>query len=254
MRPTFAVGRSWYDSLQGSARLRSWRGLQLLASYTLSHAVDHISGLNSGGEPRPVLPVVIGDNRTIEAALAREKGDALFDARHRFVMSLSYELPRLEGLRPVTRHLLGGWQLNGILQAQTGFPLTVIEPSNISLTSSTNRPNMTCNPNAGGARTVGQWFNTSCFRRLTLPEDAGKVGNEPRNAVRGPGFNRIDVSLFKTLSAGGAGRIQVRIEAFNALNSIRFGQPGNQIGSPTFGQITGAEDGRIIQLGLKYIF
>jgi hypothetical protein len=44
------------------------------------------------------------------------------------------------------------------------------------------------------------------------------------------------------------------MEAFNALNSPRFNQPGNQIGSPTFGQITSADDGRIVQLGIKYAF
>jgi hypothetical protein len=150
--------------------------------------------------------------------------------------------------------VLGGWQLNGIFQAQTGFPLTVIEPNNISLTSSTNRPDMTCNPNVGGARTAAQWFDTSCFRRLTLSDDAGNVGNEPRNAVRGPGFNRVDVSLFKNFFVARTQQLQLRIEAFNAFNTVRFGQPGNQIGSPTFGQITSAEDGRITQLGLKYTF
>jgi hypothetical protein len=254
IRPTFAVGRSWYDSLQASARLRPWYGLALLASYTLGHAVDHISGLNIGGEPRPVLPVAIGNNQSIDAALAREKGDALFDVRHRFVISVTSELPLLETRSTTMRLVLGGWQVNSIVQAQTGFPLTVIEPTNISLTSSTNRPNMTCDPNVGGARTSDRWFNTSCFQRLTLAENAGSVGDEPRNAVRGPGFNRVDVSLFKNFFVARNHRIQVRIEAFNALDSVRFGQPGNQIGSPTFGQITSAEDGRIVQFGLKYIF
>jgi hypothetical protein len=75
LRPTFSVARSWYDSFQTSARLRSWRGFNVLASYTLGHAVDHISGLDSGSEPRPMSPVTIGDESTFEAALAREKGD-----------------------------------------------------------------------------------------------------------------------------------------------------------------------------------
>ena len=129
--------------------MRAWHGLNVLASYTLGHAVDHVSGLNIGGEPRPMLPVTIGDQASIDAALAREKGDALFDVRHRFVVSFGYELPRLDGRGALTRLTLGGWQVNGIVQAQTGFPLTVIEPNNVSLTSLTNRPNMTCEPNDG---------------------------------------------------------------------------------------------------------
>jgi len=254
VRPTFSAAESWYDSLQTSARMRPWHGLSVLASYTLGHAVDHVSGLNIGGEPRPVLPVTIGDQASIDAALAREKGDALFDVRHRFVLSFGYELPRLSGRNAATRLALGGWQMNGIIQGQTGFPLTVIEPSNISLTSLTNRPNMTCDPNQGAPRTTAQWFDTSCFQRLTLAANAGQIGNEPRNAVRGPGFNRSDLSLFKNFALGGSRQGQLRLEAFNIFNQERFGQPNGTLGAPTFGQITSADDGRIVQIAIKYIF
>ena len=254
LRPTFSVARSWYDSVQASARMRPWHGLNALASYTLGHTVDHISGLNVGSEPRPMLPVVIGNDSSIEAALARERGDALFDARQRVVVSFSYELPQLEASSSLMRFLARGWQLNGIVQGQTGFPLTVVEPNNVSLTSLTNRPNMICDPNSGGARTTAQWFKTSCFQRLTVAANAGQIGDEPRDAVRGPGFKRVDLSLLKNVVLTRGGRIQLRLEAFNAFNWVRFNQPGNQIGTPTFGQITGAEDGRVIQLGIKYMF
>jgi hypothetical protein len=254
VRPTFSVAKSWYDSLQAGARMRPWHGLNLLASYTLGHAVDHVSGLNIGGEPRPMLPVAMGDEATFEAALAREKGEALFDVRHRFVLSFGYQLPDLGDRRAAARLALGGWQVNGIIQGQTGFPLTVIEPNNISLTSLTNRPNMVCDPNEGGAGNVGQWFNTHCFQRLTLPGNAAQVGDERRNAVRGPGFNRTDLSLVKNFAVARSQQVQLRIEAFNIFDSIRFGQPGNTIGTPTFGAITTADDGRIVQLGIKYSF
>jgi outer membrane receptor protein involved in Fe transport len=254
VRPTFSAADSWYNALQTSARMRPWKGLNVLASYTLSHAVDDVSGLNIGGESRPILPVTIGDQASIDAALAREKGDALFDARHRFVLSFGYELPRLAASNAVTRLTLGGWQVNGIIQGQTGFPLTAIEPNNISLTSLTNRPNMTCDPNGNAPQTVAQYFNTSCFTRLTLPANAGQVGNEARNVIHGPGFARTDLSFFKNFAVTKAQQLQLRVEVFNALNQERFGQPGNQIGSPTFGVITMAEDGRIVQLGIKYTF
>src|SRR5204863_7604205 len=161
VRPTFSVAESWYDSLQTSARMRPWHGMNLLASYTLGHAVDHVSGLNIGGESRPMLPVTIGDQASIDAALAREKGDALFDVRHRVVLSFGYRLPLLEGGGTAARLALGGWQVNGIVQAQTGFPLTVIEPNNVSLTSLTNRTNMICDPNDGAPHTVAQWVCTT---------------------------------------------------------------------------------------------
>ncbi len=93
VRPTFSVAESWYDSLQTSLRMRPTHGLNFLASYTLGHAVDHVSGLNIGGESRPVLAVDMSDDASIDAALEQEKGDALFDVRHRFVFSFSAELP-----------------------------------------------------------------------------------------------------------------------------------------------------------------
>ncbi len=254
VRPTFSVAQSWYDAFQTSARMRPWHGLNMLVSYTLSHAVDDVSGLNIGGESRPMLPVTIGNQASIDAALAREKGDALFDARHRFVLSFGYELPRLTSSNAATRLTLGGWQVNGIIQGQTGFPLTAIEPNNISLTSLTNRPNMTCDPNANAPQTVTQWFNTSCFQRLTVAANGGQVGNEARNVIRGPGFARTDLSFFKNFAVTKTQQLQLRVEAFNLLNQERFGQLGNQIGSPTFGVITTAEDGRIVQLGIKYTF
>ena len=48
--------------------------------------------------------------------------------------------------------------------------------------------------------------------------------------------------------------MQLRVEAFNVFNQERFGQPGNTLGSATFGAITSAEDGRIVQIGVKYTF
>ena len=62
IRPTFSVAQSWYNSLQTSARMRPWRGFNMMVSYTLSHAVDDSSGLNIGTDPRPLLPVTVTAN------------------------------------------------------------------------------------------------------------------------------------------------------------------------------------------------
>lgn len=255
VRPTFPVARSWYDSLQASLRMLPARGLNFLASYTLSKTTDHVSGLNIGGEARPVLPVVQGDDASIERALEFEKGPALFDARHRFVVSFGYELPSLENASAIVKHIAGGWQLNGIYQAQTGFPLTVTRGTVLDIRYMTNRPDITsgCDPN-DGPKTTAQYFNTSCFAALTLAQTGERPGNAGRNTVRGPGFQRTDLSIFKNFDFASHHRVQVRIEGFNIWNQARFGQPNGTFGSATFGQITTADDGRVIQLGLKYIF
>lgn len=267
IRPTFSVAESWYNALQTSARMRPWHGLNMMLSYTLSHTMDDASGLNIGTDPRPLLAAAMpgqpadpaGVTHPIADVLAREKGDALFDARHRFVASFGFELPRLEGKGTAARLVLGGWQLNGIIQAQSGFPFTVGDSNNVNLTSvsTVQRPNVTCDPNADAPNTTAQWFNTNCFSRLTLAANAGQNGNEARNAVRGPGFSRTDLSLFKNFPAGGSRQIQLRVEAFDVFNQVRYAQPGNIIGSPIFGVITAtatADDERIVQLGIKFIF
>ena len=252
VRPTFSVAKSWYDSLQASLRMRQTRGTSFLLSYTLGRAQDHVSGLNIGGEQRPVLPVVIGDDASISRALEFEKGDALFDARHRFVASFAVELPTPKKMGAVLEHVAGGWQLNGIVQAQTGFPFTVFDPS-LSIRYLTNRPAQSCDANDGAPHTVDQWFTTSCFTRRALA-DTSEPSATPRNNVRGPGFSRTDLSLFKNIALSASHRLQLRVEAFNLFNQTRFGQPGNQIGTANFGRITSADDGRIIQLAAKYNF
>jgi hypothetical protein len=252
VRPTFSVAQSWYDSLQASLRMRPVRGMSFLASYTLGHAQDHVSGLNIGGEQRPVVPVTIGDEAGIERALTYEKGDALFDVRQRFVVSFNAELPSAEGMHPVATAVLGGWQLNGIVQSQTGFPTTVFDPVT-SIRYLTNRPDQTCDPNQNAPNTVEQWFNTACFTRRAVANTA-EPGSTPRNSVRGPGFSRTDLSLFKNIRFADRHRVQLRIETFNLFNQQRFGQPGNQIGTANFGRITTSEDGRIVQLAIKYSF
>ena len=95
LRPTLTEAKSWYDSLQASLRMRPTKGINFLASYTYGDARDHVSGLNIGGEARPVLPINHGDDASLEAGLAQEKGPALFDVRHRFVFSFGVELPKL---------------------------------------------------------------------------------------------------------------------------------------------------------------
>jgi hypothetical protein len=252
VRPTFSVAQSWYDSLQASLRMRPSRGVGFLVAYTLGHAQDHVSGLNIGGEQRPVLPVTIGDDASVQRALAAEKGDALFDVRHRFVVSFNAEIPSPGGMGSVAAAVLGGWQLNGIVQAQTGFPLTVVDPVT-SIRYLTNRPNQICDPNQNAPGTVAQWFDTACFERRPLATTA-EPGTTPRNSVRGPGFARTDLSFFKNVHLTSTHRVQLRVEGFNVFNQTRFGQPGNQIGTPNFGRITTAEDGRIVQLAVKYSF
>ena len=259
LRPTLTEAESWYDSFQASARMRATRGITFLASYTYGDARDHISGLNIGGESRPVLPITLGDEGSLEAALAQEKGPALFDVRHRFVFSFGAELPKLQDRSPATRAFLGGWQLNGIFQAETGFPFTVTDAV-LNLAGLTNRPDMTCDPNDGAPHGIptasnpaAKWFRTECFTRRAAANTGG-LSSQPRNAVRGPGFNRTDLSIFKNFSFSGRKQLQIRIEGFNIFDQARFGSPVSASAAANFGVLTTSEDGRTIQFGAKFSF
>ncbi|HEY0161632.1 MAG TPA: TonB-dependent receptor [Edaphobacter sp.] len=259
-RPTFSAAGSWYDSLQAQATLRDWHHATMTAAYTWSRAIDDVSGLNIGNDSRPILPVTIGDDASIDAAMARERGNSLFDTRNRFVLSFAYELPRLMGKPAAERLLIGGWQLNGIFQVQSGNPFTVVN-SATTAQSLTFRPNMTCNPNNLQNRSAGSsslFINTSCF---SLPMIGAKVdnsrsGNEPRGVVLGPGFNTTDMSLFKIFRVTETQHADFRFEVFNLFNEAHFAQPGLTYGTATFGRITSTvgNDSRVIQMAFKYSF
>ena len=244
VRPTYSKFDSWYDALQVSLRRRPSRGLSLLASYTLSKATDYQSAVNIGPDPRPQDGISLED----------VKGPALFDARHRVVVSFSYLVPAFDRGPRILRAALDGWQVNGIVQGQSGLPFTVTEPLDIGLRYQINRPNQVCDPNAGAPHRVDRWFDTSCFERLRPVADAGRFGSAPRNSVRGPGFWSTDLSLLKTIALARMHRLQLRLEAFNLFNQTRFGQPVSNIAAPNFGALTSAGDGRVVQVGVKYLF
>lgn len=259
-RPTFSAASSWYDSLQARMTMRSYHHMTAMAAYTWSRSIDNVSGLNIGNDSRPILPVTIGDDNSIDAAMARERGNSLFDTRNRFVLSFGYELPKLLGKPAFERLLVGGWQVNGIFQAQSGNPFTAVN-STTTAQSLTFRPNMTCNPNNLANRNVGTsstFFNTACFSLPTVGTriDNSRSGNEPRGVIVGPGFNTTDASIFKIFRITETQHADFRFEVFNVFNEAKFAQPGLTFGAATFGRITATQgnDSRVIQLAFKYGF
>ena len=266
-RPTFAAGKSWFDSMQASWQLRSFRHIFSTMAYTWGHSIDNASGLNIGADSRPVLPAIIGNQASIDAAVAREKGPSLFDARNRFVLSLQYEFPKLTNHSAVERLLVGGWNFNTIYQVQSGSPFSVTNGTTAQ--SLTFRPNQTCNPNVGGGHVAGtastqHYINTACFVIPTVNVggvaklDNSQSGNAGRNTVLGPGYNTTDMSLFKSLNFSERTKFEFRFEVFNIFNEAHFSQPVAAFGpsTSTFGQITSTigNDSRVIQMAVKAAF
>jgi outer membrane receptor protein involved in Fe transport len=265
-RPTFSAGKSWYDSLQASFQMRNYHHLSGTAAYTWSHSFDNASGLNIGSDSRPILAATIGNQASINTAVAAEKGPSLYDARNRFVLSLVYEFPKFDGHMLAERLILGGWNFNTIFQTQAGSPFAVVN-SSTTAQSLTFRPNQTCNPNAFSTRQAGtaanqHFFNTACFALPTTTINGvslvnnSQSGNAPRNSVLGPSFNTTDASIFKTLGINERYKSEFRFEVFNVFNEAHFSQPVATYGTATFGQITSTigNDSRVIQMAIKLLF
>jgi hypothetical protein len=95
-----------------------------------------------------------------------------------------------------------------------------------------------------------RWFDTSVFS----PNALGTFGNSGRNRLRGPGSKNLDLGLHKTFATGGSTRVQVRIEAFNALNWVNLGTPNTSQNSANFGRILTADTPRVMQGALRISF
>jgi hypothetical protein len=249
-----------YEGLQVSGSRQYAGGLGFNVSYWLSKTNDELSSMNlSGAAAKPLA----GENDLAQNPfdLGGEYGPSLFDARHRFVASASWE-PRLGANAPAgVRAIFGGWQVNGIATFNSGTPFTVSDSANVALQANSppisgfpaSRPNLVGDPNSG-PHTVDAWMSRSAFRRLDPIADAGKFGNAPRNAVRGPAYGDLDVSLVRTFTLTGRTRLQFRAEAFNVTNHVNFGLPVADINSANFGRILSAGSPRLLQFALKLMF
>ncbi len=219
-------GISNYNALEVDLTQRFSHGLQYRVNYTFSKSLDNHSSsfLNNEGQ---------GGTTTyldpFNAAL--DYGLSNFNVTNRVAGSVSYELPVgkgkkiLNGASSVTGAVLGGWQINAIVTAQSGFPFTPLVGFNQSADGDSRNPDrVSMNPNFTGAiveGTPGQWFNPSAF---LLPA-AGTFGNAGRDILTGPGMFDVDCSMFKTFALREGLNLQFRAEFFNVLNRANFGMP-----------------------------
>jgi hypothetical protein len=254
------ITNSTYHAAQLSLSRRFSAGLGFSTSYWFSKTLDYLSSMTlTGGAARPLTGEV--DIAQNPFNLAAEHGPSLFDARHRFVLSGSWEIPAGKRLRGAWRVALAGWQLNGIASASSGTPFTVIDGTNVSGQGGHNaisgsfgsRPDVVSDPDAG-LHTVEAWISRSAFRRLNLATEGGKFGNAGRNIARGAGIANVDLSVLKSFAFSESHRLQFRLECFNLANHPNFGLPGTDLASPGFGRILEAAPSRLVQFGLKFLF
>jgi hypothetical protein len=158
-------------------------------------------------------------------------GPSNFNIESRISGNLGYELPIGKGKAVlgsagrIPDAIFGGWQINAIVGAQTGFSFTPLVGFNQSANGDSRNPDrVSLNPNFSGniiTGTPGQWFNPAAF---LLPA-AGTFGDAGRGILSAPGLLSVDGSMFKTFRFGERATLQFRAEFFNAPNHTNFGWP-----------------------------
>jgi hypothetical protein len=244
IRMEYFYGNSIYHSLQARYEHRFSKGLSLTAAYTFSHLIDDAAnGVNEGG-------CACQDPHNLRSNI----GSSVTDQRHLLVFGYVWELPFAKNLHGIAGGLVSGWSFNGIVTLASGNPFDVEESSDTQNDDGIwERPLLVPGqslsvPNKGPAG----WFNTAAFAPSVFV-----YGNSPRNPLVGPGTHAANLSLFKTfrMPFNEHHTLQFRVEAFNALNTPQFSNPGASLGTGTFGVITSTKlDNREFQLSLKYRF
>ena len=256
------AAQSNYHALTARLERRFSAGVSVLSSFTWSKAISNAPQYrNAGG-------LTGSENSPPQNSfnLAADRSLAYFNAKFRWVTTSVYDLPFGKGHHLFARGLggtiLGGWQLSGILQLQTGFPFTIDykgDPINIGGGSGgiLVRPNYVLNANGspvdpnlqGSQRSTAAWFNTGAFVQPVY--QFGTVG---RNTLMGAGLTNIDATIARTFHIVEKLKLQFRVEVFNLANHSNDNLIGRVVNDPTFGIVQNQLPPRQIQLGLKAEF
>ncbi|WP_348640926.1 carboxypeptidase regulatory-like domain-containing protein [Granulicella arctica] len=280
-----------YNALNAKVQTNNTKGLTLIAAYTWSKSMDEKSAAaavdgDAAGWAGPQNP------HDFRADYSRSG----YDVGQKFVAGFIYNLPIGKGMAvnlhgPVNT-LLGGWQVNGILTFQGGFPFSVaatdssglngdvfgeraslvgeINPAHFKKNAQHWFNNVTGATNGGNTNCLGNNLSGAAFCNPSVPNlnytpnnsangaqylQGGQFGNTGRNIIRAPGIENLDSSLFKNFNFTERLNFQFRLESFNTLNKTQLGQPDPGINDGTFGVISTARiPGRIVQIGGKVIF
>ena len=244
-----------YSALWFTVRKALSHGLQVNSTYTWSKSQDLNSLGSLGG-------YTLQNNFNPQG----DYGLSDFDTRNHFVFSGTWNLP-FHGNR-----LAEGWLLANITQLQSGNPMNVVTPSTYNGVSGTVRPTLVGNYSTGRGATLSNgnvsFINgTACATLVAgcsfYAQPAG-FGSLRRNALTGPGFADSDVSLEKTTRIAESAALVLRVDAFDLLNHVNFGNPNltaSGAATSTFGEISStrtavgdAGSSRQLQFAMRFEF
>ena len=236
-----------YHSLQVAINKQFSKGLLVKGAYTWSKAINMTDDDGWASV-----------NWNYPDTFYRNRAAAGYDRTHIFQLGWVYELPLGPGKPYVNssfaKHIIGGWQVNGILAAYTGTPFTVTGGSALNAPGSLQTADQV-NPDPAALHQVGSdgtWYDTSAFQAVTEP---GRFGTSGRNILRNPGRFNLDVSLFKNIPITERVNMQFRTEFYNMPNNAEFNNVAStDITSANAFKITGASNERNIRFALRVAF
>ena len=266
-----SIFSSNYNSLQVKVT-KKFAGQSLLdANYTWSRDLTNSQNTNSSPPQNTYNPNA-------------DYGRATIDRTNVLTVDGIYELPFLKEQNTLLGHALGGWELSGIYALNSGLPLTATystlgasvfygynsaisgqpnggitsDAGGLGISGSTAagfRPDQIGNPNQGYGRNIKnrlEYFYRGAFAAPSIT--GAQPGNAHRGTINGPGFNRLDVGIFRNFRIFEGVAFQLRGEAFNVVNHTNFQAVTTVATSTAFGQVTSTRDNRILQVAGKITF
>jgi len=251
------IAASAYNSFQASLEKRFSHGLQFQAAYTFSKSLDWASSFEE-----TVNPFDYKASRAL----------SLFNSKQRFVINYVWDIParRYNGF---AGKVLDDWQVSGIVQFQSGFPIRLQTQDDNELISSlfflgAGAPQMTGNtPQLVNAKILTHGDGTPCGGNITSDcahhylnpsqfndPTLGQFATTPRSICCGPGENQWDITFSKRIALTEAKYFQFRADVFNLFNKTEFVNPDGNFSNTTFGQVLQARDPRLVQFALKFYF
>jgi hypothetical protein len=251
-----------YHALQLTVRKQYSHGLSFNSSYTWSKALDTLSDAFNSREGATVT-----DTMNIKA----DYGPADFYIKHRFVTSLSYDLPFFRQNR-----WIGGWTADTIVTLQSGVPFTPYSSASAAQGYDLNKNGLATdrvvpttapgntytggNP-ADGYIDVSAWGKDPVTDSITYYTCPASINNGQwcdapigRNSVIGPGYANVDFNLVKKFRINERSSVSFQANFFNLFNRANFDLPDANITSSSFGQSVATFSPRVTQLALRFDF
>ncbi len=224
-------GNSTYNALQVKLSKRLSHGLTILGAYTRAKSLTDGSVMAGGGPSGADFY-----NRRLEKSFSTN------DVPNVIALAYTYELPFGKGRKflatGIAGKIIGGWQLAGIHQYQTGKPVQLTVSNTLPIFNGSLRANVV----PGVDMTLvpvnplsDPWFNKAAF---TVPATY-QLGNAARsyNDLRAPNMYNENVGLVRRIKVAEKVTLMFRGEFTNVLNRVVFGAPNGNASSTSFGRV-----------------